>query len=59
LINYYYYYYYAAAGVWFKVRSLPHDKKKKKKKKKFIWLNTITMNMTIFKIKQSQVARKP
>ena len=34
-------------------------KKKKKKKKKFIWLNTITMNMTIFNIKQSQVARKP
>jgi len=30
-----------------------------KKKKKFIWLNTITMNMTIFNIKQSQVARKP
>jgi len=33
--------------------------KKKKKKKKFIWLNTITMNITIYNIKQNQVARKP
>jgi len=32
---------------------------KKKKKKKFIWLNVITMNMTIYNIIQSQVARKP
>jgi len=30
-----------------------------KKKMKFIRLNVITMNMTIYNIKQSQVARKP
>ena len=32
---------------------------KQKKKKKFIWLNVKTINMTIYNIKQSQIARKP